>query len=95
MYKLLKKSDDPKLKDFVGRTVNVHERPDGNYEGMFNNENIIIQKDCLARAKAEEGAKSALFIGNNYDFLLIFCKAQTDILHIVETFAVEFGIERR
>lgn len=60
MYKLLKKSDDPKLKDFVGRTVNVHERPDGNYEGMFNNENIIIQKDCLARAKAEEGAKNLI-----------------------------------
>ena len=60
MYKLLKKSDDPKLKDFVGRTVNVHERPDGDYEGMFNNEKIVISKDCLARARAEEGAKNLI-----------------------------------
>lgn len=60
MYKLLKKSDDPKLKDFVGRTVNVQERPDGDYEGIFNNEKIVISKDCLARAKAEEGAKNLI-----------------------------------
>lgn len=60
MYKLLKKSDDPKLKDFVGRTVNVEDRPDGDYEGIFNNEKIVISKECLARAKAEEGAKNLI-----------------------------------
>lgn len=60
MYKLLKKSDDPKLKDFVGRTVNVHSRADGDYEGIFNNEKIVISKDSLARAKAEEGAKNLI-----------------------------------
>lgn len=60
MYKLLKKSDDPKLKDFVGRTVNVHKRTDGNYEGMFNNENIVVPSECLARAKAEEGAQNLI-----------------------------------
>lgn len=60
MYKLLKKSDDPKLKDFVGRTVNVQERPDGDYEGIFNNEKIVISKECLARAKAEEGAQNLI-----------------------------------
>lgn len=60
MYKLLKKSDDPKLKDFVGRTVNVQERPDGDYEGIFNNEKIVISKECLARAKAEEGARNLI-----------------------------------
>ena len=56
MYKLLKKSDDPKLKDFVGHTVNVHQRADGDYEGIFNNEKIVVSKDCLARSRAEEGA---------------------------------------
>lgn len=60
MYKLLKKSDDPKLKDFVGRTVNVLKRPDGTYEGIFNNENIVIPSECLTRSKAEEGAKNLI-----------------------------------
>ena len=60
MYKLLKKSDDPKLKDFVGRTVTVQERPDGDYEGIFNNEKIVISKECLARSRAEEGAKNLI-----------------------------------
>lgn len=60
MYKLLKKSDDPKLKDFVGRTVNVHSRADGDYEGIFNNEKIIVPKECITRSKAEDGVKNLI-----------------------------------
>lgn len=60
MYKLLKKSDDPKLKEFIGNTVIVKKRPDNDYEGVFNKERIIIPKECLSRSKAEEGAKALL-----------------------------------
>ena len=60
MFKLLKKTEDESLKEFVGQTIRVHKNADGTFKGVFNNVEKTIPADCLGRAKAEEGFKKLL-----------------------------------